>query len=224
MVDLVGHKNRLYRTKIEDMVRNGLYLIGVPRHGGKQMPLNAGDDVFMIFYRETGRFITLMNVVGLEKRGEIRYAWLFQKSEPYKDQRRDAFRVQIILDVSVYDYAQETGEEEPETRDVSEAAELENVSSRDISVSGISLITKNEHIVGGKRLLKVYVYGKNDDRPPFITLATVARCASWRGSGKNHIGLRFSGLTGSKSEFISKFVLEEQRRQLRKKRFVEGGG
>jgi len=219
MVDLAGHKNRMYRTKIEDVAPNGLFLIGVPRFGGTPMPIHVNDDVFVVYYRQTGRFIVRMGVVGFEKRGYVRYAWLFQKTEPYKDQRRETFRVPINLDVSVCELSEDTEAKAPEFDDVENVKVLEKVSSRDISVSGISFLTKGEYLVGDRRLLKVYIQS-DDANLPFVSTATVARYAPWRESGKNHAGLRFFGLTKNKSEYISRFVLEEQRRQLKQKRLV----
>jgi len=222
VVDLVGHRNRLYRAKIEDMLHNGLFLVGIPSFGGILMPLHANDDVFLVFYRETGRFVVQMSVVGFEKRGEIRYAWLYQKTEPYKDQRREAFRIPITLNVRVCEYLEETEAKLPEFGDIEDAIVLEDVSSRDISITGISILTKASYKSGERRLLKVYINGQSRDRAPFLTFATVARTTPWRESGKNSVGLSFFGHTRRMNEFISRYVLEEQRKQLRQRRLVEG--
>jgi len=222
MVDLTGQKNRMYRTKIEDVAPHGLFLIGVPRFGGAPMPLHVNDDVFLVYYRQTGRFIVRMNVVGFERRGYVRYAWLFQKTEPYRDQRREAFRVPVSLEISVCEYTEDTEAMVFESEKLEDVTVLENVSSRDMSVTGVSFLTKAEYIIGDRRLLKVDINGTNDDNTPFITLATVARSTPWRESGKNLVGLKFFGLTKNKSEFISKYVLEEQRKQLKQKRLLEG--
>jgi len=222
MVDLIGHRNRLYRTKVEDMLQNGLYLVGVPRYGGTPMPLHADEDVFLIFYRETGRFIVQMSVVGFEKKGEVRYVWLFQKSEPYKDQRREAFRVHVSLNVHVYEY-QEEAEDKPHDFSYADGAGvMDNIKSRDLSVSGISILSKNVYQPGDRHLLKVHLFESDSGSRPFITNATVARSSPWRETGKNNVGLNFFGHTKSMREFISKYVLEEQRKQLRQRRLLEG--
>ena len=269
MVDLAGHKNRMYRTKIEDMTTNGLFLAGVPRFGGAPMPLHVNEDIFLVYYRPTGRFIVRMNVVGLEKRGDIRYVWLYQKTEPYKDQRREVFRVPVSRMIRVCEHpgedettpesggaaeaggAAETGRaaeaaetgESGETRRSGETGRAalavgpsktatptktgngdmpEAVNSRDLSVTGVSFLTKKEYSVGDKRLLMIYVLENKDEDPPLTVSATVVRCMALRESGKNLVGMKFFGLGSNERDFISKFVLEEQRKQLKQKRLVEG--
>ena len=222
-VDLVGHKNRLYRTKVEDIIETGLYLVGVPRYSGTPMPLHAGEDVYMIFYRETGRYITQMNTVGFEKRGEIRYAWLFQKTEPHKDQRREAFRVPVSLEVQVRKYNEDAESRIPLFGDMEDAELIEDVSSKDLSVVGISIITKKEYVPGERHLLNVLFAAPESGVTPFITCAVVARSVPYRESGKHLVGLSFFGHSKRMTEQISKFVLEEQRRQLRQRRLVERG-
>jgi len=261
MVDLAGHKNRMYRTKIEDMTPNGLFLVGVPRFSGAPMPIHVNEDIYLVYYRPNGRFIVRMNVVGFEKRGDIRYVWLYQKTEPYKDQRREAFRVPVRRAVSVCEHPREDGAAPPETGVAGgigwtgETAEtagaggpaetaktggpaetdetagtaetgnrevLEEVSSSDLSVTGISFLTKREYTVGDKQLLMIYIHENRDENPPVTVSAIVARSTPMRESGRNLVGMKFSGLNKSQHEYISKFVLEEQRRQLKQKRLVEG--
>jgi len=103
-VDLVKEKGRFYRTMIEDMYGGGSYLVGVPSIGGIPMLLHVDDEVFMVFYRESGRYIAPMRVAAFEKSGEIRYALLLQKSEPQRDQRRGAFRLPARMKVLVCEY------------------------------------------------------------------------------------------------------------------------
>ena len=217
-VDLVGHKNRLYRTKVEDIIENGLFLVGIPRFGGVPMPLHSGEDVYMVFYRETGRYITQMNTVGFEKREEIRYAWLFQKSEPYKDQRREAFRVPVSLDVQVCEYNEDAESRIPLFGDIEVADLIEETSSRDLSVTGIAILSKKDYEPGDRKLLRVFLDGQDGARTPFLTCATVVRSVPYLESGKFQIGMNFFGHTKKMNESITKYVLEEQRKQLRQRR------
>jgi len=244
-VDLAGNKTALYRTKIEDLGPNGLFLAGIPRSGRVPMPLNPGEDIFLVFYRQSGRFIVRMNVVGLEKRGNVRYVWLCQKTKPYRNQRREAFRVPVSIKVRVRECPKQTVPDETtvpaeainhagransaethnlEYADIENLIVLEEAGSKDISVSGISFLTKREYETGGNLILEIFLNGNNDKRFHFITHATVKRCAPWRESGKNQAGLRFYGLSRSRRDFISKFVMEEQRRQLKQKGLSQAPG
>ena len=250
-VDLLGDQNRLYRTMIEDVSENRVFLVGVPRHGGVPMPLHIDDTLYMIFYRESGRFVTEMQVVRFDKIGDVRYTWLYQLTEPVKNQRREAFRVPIIFDASICEYtegleeklspfgtpekktppaesADESAASPPESvapPPESVAVVLDEVKSRDISLTGTALVTKNEYKVGEKYLLKLFINGPINGpkagAPPFHTCATVKRVLPWRETGKSVVGFNFFGQTKDMSEHISKFVLEEQRRQLKQKRLIE---
>jgi len=217
-VDLVGHKNRLYRTKVEDIIENGLYLVGIPRFGGVPMPLHSGEDVYMVFYRETGRYISQMNTVGFEKREEVRYAWLFQKTEPYRDQRREAFRVPISLAVQVCEYNDDAESRIPLFGDIEVAELIEETSSKDLSVTGIGILAKEEYEPGDRRLLKVFLEGPDGAKTLFLTCATVVRSVPYLDSGKFQIGMTFFGHTKKMNDSITKYVLEEQRKQLRQRR------
>jgi len=77
-VDLVTRTGKVYRTMIEDRLGNGPYLAGIPHRKGVHMFVAQDDDIYVVFYRESGRYIAHMKVVALEKRGEIRYMWLAQ--------------------------------------------------------------------------------------------------------------------------------------------------
>ena len=69
-VDIVTQSGQVYRTMIEDQVNNGPFLASVPNKKGTYMFVHQGDDIYLVFYRETGRYIAQMKVVALEKRGE----------------------------------------------------------------------------------------------------------------------------------------------------------
>lgn len=219
-VDLLGHQNRLYRTMIEDITENRFLLVGVPRFGGVPMPIRLDENVFMVFYRESGRFITEMRVVRFENRGDVRYIWLYQKTEPVKNQRRDAFRVPIIIDVSVCEYIENMEDGLPVFGGF-ETVVLEATTSRDISITGMSIVSSEKLELGDKRLLKMFLKWPSASSPPFHVCAVVKRCLPWRDSGKSILGLSFLGQTKDMTEYISKYVLEEQRRQLKQKRLIE---
>ena len=220
-VDLLGRQNRLYRTKIEDTQGNGFFLVGVPRFGGVPMPVHMDDKLYLVFYRESGRFVTEMKVVGFENRDEVRYTWLHQETEPVRDQRREVFRVPVLFDVMVYDYTEDLENNISVFGTADEALFVEKVSSRDISVAGIAIVTKREYEIGENRYLKLFLDWPQKGASPFLTCCTVRRIARWRDTGQSIVGMSYFGLSRLMNEHISRYVLEEQRRQLKQKRLVE---
>lgn len=220
-IELVIEKGRPYKTMIEDMTGNGLYLVGIPSYGGVPMLLHAGDSVLMAFFRESGRYVTRMKVAGLEKRGEIRYAWLTQESKPRHLQRRDAYRLPENLKVIICEYTEKMEEKLPILQSVSGTDVLETVSSRDISVSGISLVVKREYKIGEKSLLKLYFRGQQDGSQLFIVCAEVVRLIPEHKKGLYCVGMRFFGQTGNMNENLARYVLNRQQIQIKKRKLME---
>jgi len=215
-VDLLGHQNRVYRTMIEDMVESRAFLVGIPRFSGIPMPLHLDDSLVMFFYRDWGRYVIEVQVIRFDHIGDVRYVWLCQKTEPVRNQRREAFRVSTIFDVTVCKYVADM-EKEPLLFGI-ETVALESASSRDVSMTGVSMVTRTDYEIGQKFLLKMYMDWPKRGSPPFHTCATVARTLPWRESDKNIVGMSYIGHTRDMNEYVAKYVFEEQRRQLRQKR------
>jgi len=222
-IDLIGDRSRIYKAMIEDVVENILYMVGVPRHSGVPMPLHVNDEVTLIFYRDSGRYITRMKVAGFERKGEARYALLFMISKPEQDQRRGAYRLTSRLEVQVCEYIEDMEKKLTGYGDVREMSVLETTSSRDISVTGIGLVTKQEYELGEKRLLKIYFSKQRSRTLPFLICGKATRFIPWPGSGMNNVGMQFFGQTKNMNEYISRYVLNEQQKQIKGRRLAEVG-
>jgi len=220
-VDLLGHHDRLYRTMIEDISDRKYFLVGVPRFGGVPMPIHNNEMMYMVFYRESGRYILEVQAVRFEDRNGVRYIWLLQKTEPHKDQRREAFRVPTLMEVKVFEYVEGMEFDMPTSGSDAGLELLDDAVIRDISVSGVALVTKHDYELEEKYLLKLALKWPRDRITKFVTCATVRRIGAWRDSDKNMVGFSFFGQSKHQSELISRFVLDEQLRQLKQKRLVE---
>jgi len=233
-VDMVTQSGEVYRTMIEDRLANGPYLAGIPNRKGVHMRVEQDDDIYIVFYRESGRFIAQMKVVALENRGEIRYMWLIQKTLAQKNQRRDAFRLPVSFDVQIFDYIEDTEQGISYVSDEVEDIALESVSSRDLSVTGIALITKKKYELDEKYLLSLHLHktsasirnvsstnNQANSTPALHLTATVKRCIPWRTGNTFNTGMHFFGMTESMSDGIARYVLIEQQRQIKKRsRFI----
>jgi len=228
-VDLVTQMGTVYRTMIEDRLDDGPFLAGIPSRKGAYMHVEQGDDLYLVFYRETGRYITQMKVIALEKRGEIRYMWLLQKTLAQKNQRREAFRLPVSFDVQILEYMEDVNDDIEYLADEVRAIALEVVSSRDVSVTGIALITKKKYELGEDFLLCMHLYrtptsGRSltavDKTPPLHIAATVRRSIPWRTGNTFNTGMQFFGMTKTMSEDIARYVLTEQQRQIKRRRLI----
>jgi len=230
-VDIVTQTGAVYRTMIEDQFNDGPFLAGIPYKKGLYMNVDQDDDIYLVFYRESGRYIAQMKVIALETRGDVRYMWLIQKTQAQKNQRRNAFRLPVNFDVQIYEYSSDLGQGLKYVQDEVKAIALEKVSSRDISVTGIALQTKNRYELNDTYILSLHLGSAPANmraRTPVAgeasTLhltATVKRCIPWRTGDSFNTGMHFIGITENLSDGIARYVLTEQQRQLqRRSRYI----
>jgi len=212
-VDLVKEKGRIYKTMVEDMYGGGSFLVGVPSHGGVPMLTHVDDEVLMIYYRESGRYVAPMRVAAFEKKGEVRYMLLIQKADPYRDQRRGAFRLPTKLKVQICEYI-EGFEDAFQGPDGYVAFLLESVGSIDLSLTGIAMMTKKQYGLGENYVLKLSLDGQQE-KQPFTVCAKVVRSSPGPDKGTFNVGMQFFGMSKSMNEFMYKYVLEQQQKQIK---------
>ena len=257
-VGLVKDAGREYRTMIEDMYGGGSYLVGIPSYRGIPMTLRLNDEVLMLFYRESGRYICPTRVASLDQTGEIQYALLLQKSEPFRDQRRGAFRLPVRMKVQIFKHPEEqeetgvAGSRTAESGQIAEAAQtaqsaqteetgmavkpaqpepvaLETAGSRDISVTGVSLVTNKEYKPRQKYLLKLHtgvalgtlLGNQREDRQgeetPYQVSAWVVRSATGYGRDRYSTSFHFQDRADAPNDPLAKYIFEEQQKQLKRR-------
>ena len=235
-IEIVSDEGRSYKTMVEDMTGNGLFLVGMPSYERIPVIFHKGDAFTVHFSRESGIYATYMRVLGFEKKGEIRYIWLHQETRPRKYQRRGAYRLPVNLKVIVYEHAETQAGESlyaENTPDANPAGEnpalippvpavgkepdaLETAGARDISVSGLALVVRREYEPNGKILLQPLFNEQTRASVPFIVGAEVVRSIPERHISRHCIGVKFIGQTNSMHDYLSKYVLAGQQKQLRR--------
>jgi len=221
-IDLIGERNRVYKTMIEDVIENVLYMVGIPKHSGVPMPLHVNDEITLVIYRDSGRYIARMRVAGFDKKGDVRCALLLMLSQPEQDQRRGAYRLPKSLEIHVCKYIDGMEKRLTGHGDVSKMVVGETVSSRDISISGIGFMSKLDYELGEKRLLKIFFSQERAKTLPFLICGKVTRFIPWPTSNMNNVGMQYFGQTRNMIEYISKYVLIEQQKQTESRKSVEG--
>ena len=228
-VDIVAPAGQVYRTMIEDRLDNGPFLVGIPSRKGVYMSVFDDDDIYLVFYRETGRYIAHMKVIARETRGAVRYMWLLQKTIAQKNQRREAFRLPVRFNVHIYEYTEDIEQSFIQNTDDFETVATEAANSKDISVTGISIITRKPYELNDKYILKMHMDlmllddrdSVPDDTEPTLRLtASVKRCVPWRSGKTFNTGMQFLGLTKNMSEALARYVLDEQQRQIKRRRLL----
>ena len=224
-IEIVGEEGRAYKTMVEDMTGNGLFLVGMPSYGRMPVILHKGDAFTVHFSRESGIFATYMRVLGFEKKGDIRYVWLHQETRPRRYQRRGAYRLPVNLKVMVCDRMKNLAElnlsmetlleKLQEHGEIEEADVLETAGATDISVTGLALVVKKEYDLNEELLLKPLFREQHSPQPSFLIGAEVMRSIPESYRSRHCIGLRFIGQTNSVHDYLSKYVVAGQQKQIR---------
>ena len=100
---------------------------------------------------------------------------------------------------------------------------LSDARAKDISVTGIALITNLNCMPDDKFLINLNFDLKRDKIQPMLLCAGVIRTQRTLESGMYNVGMKFFGLTKPKSENLSKYILAQQKRIILQKRLVEEG-
>ena len=221
-IDITTDGRSFFKSSIGDIYKDGLVLISPPVFRRAQMPLHLFDEIYVVFYRDSGRYITQMRVVDFQEKDEVRYALLEQMIIPEKDQRREVYRLPVGVETQLCEYTDGIELTLAMRDDVPDAVDLAEARTRDISVTGASLLTSRECYLGEKYLLKMYLDGGRGKKAPFIICATVIRSETSLKAGMFEIGMRFFGVSKTQNEYLSKYVLRQQQQMIVKRRLIEG--
>ena len=227
-IEIARDEGRTYRTMVEDMTGNGLFLVGMPSYGGMPVIMRKGDAFSVLFSRESGMYSTFMRVLGFEKKGDIRYIWLHQETRPRRYQRRGAYRQPVNLKVMVCDRMknlselnlsmESLSEKLQEHGDIEETDVLETAGATDISVTGLALVVKREYEPSEELLLKPLFREANSQQPSFLIGAEVMRSIPERYRSRHCIGVKFIGQTKSMHDYLSKYIMGQQQKQIRQEK------
>ncbi|MDR0490925.1 MAG: flagellar brake protein [Oscillospiraceae bacterium] len=226
VVDLTSTNDGIpYRTKIDDYKGRGLFSVGIPSSGGQTMSVHTDDVLFLTFYRETGRYTIQVKVVGFSRRDESRFMTLMQITEPEKDQRRMYFRLPVSLHVVLREYSESFAAARPLRGQIVEAKviALETAGTKDISVTGVAVLAKNDYEMGKKFILDIYFDEKPREKgKPFVICAEIMRKDFDQRSKSYRLGMHFFGQNNNMSEYLARYVLKQQQKQIKQRRLVEG--
>ncbi|MCL2126038.1 MAG: flagellar brake protein [Oscillospiraceae bacterium] len=221
-IDLTFNGRRFYKTMIGDIYKSGLVLVSPPIYRGVQMSLDMLAEVYLVCYRESGRYTILTRVVGFEEKSGIRYTILERLTEPEKNQRREFYRLSDSVEAVLYEYIAGIELTLDGRTDVPDAVQLAVGRTKDISAMGAALLSKWECRLGERYLIKMLMKGPRDRTDPFMVCGEVRRSALTSENGIYYAGMRFFGLTKEKNEYLQKYILTQQQKIIAQKKLVEG--
>ena len=226
-----GDKIELYKTEkdrykavITEAITERMYLVPVPMNKMKPMEIYEGDIIYIAYFRERGRFVMETVARTIVKRGEVRYVVLDQIKEPYPKQLREFFRVPVDVKVIINKLvtAEESTDSAADPIDDLGSVELETVSAKDLSVTGLSIESQLEYKSGERFMLTLHFNDKRTQLPPLIVFSESMRVESDYHRNIYRVGMKFIGLTNSMSDQLAKYLLAVQQKQIIRKKLIEG--
>ncbi|MCL2046268.1 MAG: flagellar brake protein [Oscillospiraceae bacterium] len=223
-IDLTVDGKQFYLARVDDIDRNGLVMISAPIYRQTQMHLRLYDEVYVVFYRISGRYIVLARVVDIVTKNETQYPVIEILTDPEKDQRREYYRLPVnSIDTVLFEYTEGAELTLALREDIEEAARLADARAKDISVAGIGLLTTKWECKRDERyMLKLYFDGFKGDSAPFLVCGRVVRSVLTPESGIYNVGMQLFGLTKSKNDFLTKYILTEQQKRIVQEKLIVG--
>ena len=217
-VDLTLDGKVFYKTVVGDVYENGLVMVGTPIHQGAYVNLQVFDEIYVVFYRDTGRYFVMMRVVDFQMRGGYHYTMLEQLEDPLKDQRREYYRLPISIEATLYEYSPDLEWSLSQGLDVEGVNRLSAAKTKDISATGIALITTKWECKLDEKYMLEMVF---DQYPKILACARVIRSEFSPEKNVYNVGMRFFGMEKSKNDFLSKYILTQQQKRIVQKKLFE---
>jgi c-di-GMP-binding flagellar brake protein YcgR len=237
-VDLLIRAGTEYRTLVEDIDQSGNIVVTVPTYKGTSVVLRKKQALTMSYYRDNGKYSLSARVTGYRSSGDRRLIVLERTSDIVKQQRRGYYRLPVVLRTEVRRLSVAlptelhrlpdtlpmmmddvmTYEEAVDALDTYTVGE-ETVTSRDISISGISVKSRTEFSIGDKLVIKVHLDWPNVTEPPISAVVEVRRVEFDDATGMYFVGLEFTGAF-AKRDIITKFIYEQQQKRIRQEKLI----
>ena len=219
-VDLYLGTGPVYLSKLEDITQSGNLLVSIPTYQGVPVNIKEGQGFQLYFYRTNGRYRVNVKMNGYVKDGHIRLMELKPLSDPQRQQRRDPFRLPIDLKVLVTNI--EETENKSITEDVSGSDKTEQVSSINLSATGIAIASRHQYSLGDRVNLQIYLNWPEGNSGPIELIGEVRQVTEAEPLRRVYCGLRFLYLSNDTYSHLYRFIMSQEQKRLRQKRLVEG--
>jgi c-di-GMP-binding flagellar brake protein YcgR len=237
-VDLHYDDSPEYRSLVEEVSDGGRLVVVSPTYRGVPVIFHIGQKLELSYYRDNGKFSVAVRVDGFYTSNNVRYVVLEGASGVTKVQRRAYYRLPIVLRTEVRRLPVALPTELHRLPDVlpklddivsyEEAVEAldeytvsaETSTTRDISISGISVKTRTEYCVGDKLVIKVELGWPNVMGQPISAVVEVRRVEYDVSTGMYYTGLEFVGAF-AKRDLITKFIYEKQKKRIKQEKLIK---
>jgi c-di-GMP-binding flagellar brake protein YcgR len=237
-VDLYEGDGPEYRSLVELVDDSGKIVVVAPTYKGAPVILHVNHILQLSYYRDNGKFNIAVRVAGFRTTDNVRLVELEGVSEVAKMQRRAYYRLPVVLRTEVRRLPVELPTELHRLPDVlpllddvisyDEAVEeldeytvgSELSTTRDISISGLSVKTKTEFLIGDKLVIKVNLGWPSVNGQPISAVVEVRRVEYDASTGMYYTGLEFVGAF-AKRDLITKFIYEKQQQRIKQDKLIK---
>ena len=217
-VDLFLGRGPFYRTQLEDMTEDGRLVISTPLHRGVPIILRKNQEIELYFYRDNGRYCIDVSVYDFSISNNVRLIILDILSEPRKQQRRESYRLPILRDVLILRdaYGPFTAYYE---KDIDKSL-LIKASTENLSETGMAMRTRTEFSNGDKFWARIFIQWPSENSLPITVRCRIVQVQYDHIKAIYRYGVHFIACTEDDRANIAKFVLAEQQRNIRDRRWL----
>lgn len=225
-----GSDSKVYLSQILDIVDDETLNIAMPMEHGRVIPLSVDELFDMRIYTQKGLYQTKVKVTDRFRKSNIFILVVHIESNLVKQQRREFYRLQCLMDVKYREISEQEllletrvskGEFETEEDKQNCIAALDKIKNEyilgtvlDISGGGVRFLSNKQHEKTSTIQLSLQ-FPDNPRKVRLIKGEIIASVPMISNTGKYEHRSQFR-ITKDERESIIKFIFEEERRQRKK--------
>ncbi len=211
-MDEINIEKKQYVSSILDINQDEFMYIGMPSYNGQIITLHIGDHYQLCVYTKRGLYQCDGVVIDRYKEGTLYIAIIRILSGLVKQQRRQFYRLEKIMDISHCLYEEEASPDEPVL------VQWEKAIMTDISGGGARFNSNNRFEAGRIVLLKVVLPLQAGNQEFILKARVISSQILINRIGSYETRVEFSEIERSQREEIIRYVFEEERKQRRREK------
>ena len=210
-IDEINRERHQYVSSILDINDDEFLHIGMPMENGHMVTLQVGEKYEVFLYTKRGQYQCTAMVIDRYRETKLHVAILRIMSGFVRQQRRQFYRLEIIMDIMYCLY---------EERELDEPVDYiwEHAILTDISGGGARFNANGRFQSGDLVLLKFAIPFKSGNRELILKARVISSQIVINRLGLYETRVEFSEIDLSQREAIIHFVFEEERKQRRREK------
>ena len=210
--DEYNSDKKQYVSSIQDVNEEEFIHIGMPSYNGQIVPLQIEEKFQLCIYTKRGLYQCSGMVIDRYREGAVHYAILRILSDLVRDQRRQFYRLDKIMDIEHCLFQEETDLSEPIVYSWKKAV------MTDISGGGARFNSDVRYDTGDMVVIKMEIPRQNENQEFMLKARLISsqKLINQIGSYENRV--EFSEIELSQREAIIRFIFEEERKLRRREK------